>query len=45
MAQLQGFDALLVPAAPFHPTLAEVARWRNSAPAGTGRVHRRRVRL
>ncbi|MGO4236264.1 allophanate hydrolase [Pseudarthrobacter sp. YAF2] len=25
MAQLQGFDALLVPTAPFHPTLAEVA--------------------
>ncbi|MDQ0145710.1 allophanate hydrolase [Pseudarthrobacter niigatensis] len=25
MARLQGFDALLVPTAPFHPTLAEVA--------------------
>jgi allophanate hydrolase len=25
MAQLAGFDALLVPTAPFHPTLAEVA--------------------
>ena len=25
MAQLEGFDALLVPTAPFHPTLAEVA--------------------
>jgi allophanate hydrolase len=25
MAQLDGFDALLIPTAPFHPTLAEVA--------------------
>ena len=25
MAELEGFDALLVPTAPFHPTLAEVA--------------------
>ncbi|WP_461173579.1 allophanate hydrolase [Arthrobacter sp. Z1-9] len=25
MAQLEGFDALLIPTAPFHPTLAEVA--------------------
>ncbi|UUL76629.1 amidase family protein [Pseudarthrobacter sp. Fe7] len=25
MAQLEGFDALLVPTAPFHPTLADVA--------------------
>lgn len=25
MARLQGFDALLIPTAPFHPTLAEVA--------------------
>ena len=25
LARLEGFDALLVPTAPFHPTLAEVA--------------------